>query len=282
MLDDVRRALADRFEIEREIGHGGMAVVFFARERATGRDVALKVLRPELAVSMAAQRFHREIEILRGLAHPNILPLLESEDRAPYIFYAMPYAPGGSLRARLDAVGPLPLADALGVARDVAHAIDYAHAHNILHRDIKPENILFDDQDRAMVCDFGVARAIERATSDESSSSGMVVGTPFYMSPEQAAAEKDIDGRTDVYALGAVLYEMLVDAPPFTGVTAQAIVSRITRERPPPLAAARPDVPPDVEQAIEAALAKQRQHRPASGGALLALTERGAGRRGRR
>ena len=271
-LGDLRRALADRFEIEHEVGHGGMAVVYFARDRADGHHVALKVLRPELAVSMAAQRFHREIAILRDLHHPNILPLLESEDRPPYIFYTMPYAAGGSLRGRLDAEGRTSLDAALSVARDVASAIDHAHAHNVLHRDIKPENILFDDIDRALVCDFGVARAVERATNEEeSSSSGMVVGTPLYMSPEQAAAEKDIDSRTDVYALGAVLYEMLVGAPPFTGVTAQAIVARITKERPPPLAVARPDVPLQVQRAVEAALAKRPRDRPASGRALIEL-----------
>lgn len=265
-VDAIRSALADRFEVLQLLGSGGMAHVFAAREQATGRKVALKVLRPEFAVTILAERFHQEIAFLTVLDHPNILPLLASGQSDSYVYYAMPFASGGSLKQRLQRERRLPLADALTIARELAAGIDYAHAHNVIHRDIKPENVMFD-AGRPRLCDFGVARAIVRAADDRVSSSGLVVGTPSYMSPEQASGEA-LDHRTDIYSLACVVFEMLAGEPPFTGATPQAVFRRQIAEHPPSLRVVRPDLPESVEQAVLRALAKDAKSRWETGGAL--------------
>jgi len=266
-VDAVRSALADRFEILQVLGSGGMAHVYAARQQLTGRRVAVKVLRPEFAVTILAERFHQEIAFLTALDHPNILPLLESGQSGYYVWYAMPFATGGSLKHRLERERRLPFADAFAVARELAAGMDYAHAHNVIHRDIKPENVMFDEG-RHRLCDFGVARAIVRAAEDRISSSGLVVGTPSYMSPEQAAGEA-LDHRTDIYALACVVYEMLAGEPPFTGATPQAVFRRQIAERPPSLRVVRPDLPAHVEHAVLRGLAKEADRRWETGGALV-------------
>ncbi len=224
LLHSVRDVLAPRYRVERPLGRGGMATVFLAERVSGGGPIAIKVLHRELATALGPERFHREIEILSRLRHPCIVPVLDSDVAGTFLFLVMPYVSGENLRARIERDGQLPVRSVLSIARDVAEAIDYAHRHNVLHRDIKPENILLEG-DRALVCDFGLARAIDQSTTD-SSSSGLVVGTPSYMSPEQAMARKDIGPASDVYALGCVVYEMLTGDPPFTGPSAQAIFAR--------------------------------------------------------
>jgi serine/threonine-protein kinase len=268
------KTLGGRYAIQRLLGRGGTAAVFLATDLATDTPVAIKVFRPELAATLGTRRFHREIAFVRRLDHPNILPVLASDDAGPLPYFVTPYAGGGSLAARLAAAGRLSLDQALPIARQVAAALDHAHARNVLHRDIKPGNILFDGP-QAVVCDFGIARAIEAASTDDSSS-GFVLGTPAYMSPEQARGVRPLDGRSDVYALGCVVYEMLAGEPPFTGPTVQAIVARQAQGRPPRLRIVRPDVPAHVEAAIEDALAKDPPDRLASGGAFARALAGGA------
>ncbi|MDH3458093.1 MAG: serine/threonine protein kinase, partial [Gemmatimonadota bacterium] len=240
-----------------------------ARDRSRGDHVAVKVLRPEFAVTVLNDRFHREIQILSQLDHPNILPLIESSESGNFLYFVMPLAHGGSLRDRLNDEKRLDVQQALSITRDVAAALDYAHEHNVVHRDIKPENVMFD-ADHAMICDFGVARAIVQAGGEHLSSSGLIVGTPTYMSPEQASAESEIDHRSDVYSLGCVVYEMLAGEPPFSGRTAQAVLARHIGERPPSLRVVRPDISEHIEIAIRRALAKKAEERWGSGGALVA------------
>ncbi|MGH7614367.1 MAG: serine/threonine-protein kinase [Gemmatimonadales bacterium] len=272
-MDNVRAqlqaAVAGRFAVERELDRGGMARVFLARRPDAGEPVAIKVLRPEFARAVGADRFHREIALLGGLRHPHILPLLESGQAEAFPFYVMPYADGDSLRRRMNQAGPLPLAEALAVAAAVAAALDYAHAQNIIHRDIKPDNVLFASG-RPVVTDFGVARAILRAGTESFSSSGLVVGTPGYMSPEQSRGSTELDGRSDLYALGCVVYEMLAGEPPFRAATAQALLARHAHDPPRSLRVVRPDVPVAVEAAVQAALAKLPEERPGSGAELVA------------
>lgn len=259
-LETVRKALAGRYQLERVLGHGGMATVFQATSPRHPRPVAIKVLHPEFAATLVADRFHREINILAQLDHPNILPLLESEEAGRLIFYVMPYAEGASLRGRLEATTWLDVDEAVDISRDVAAAVDYAHEHNVVHRDVKPENIMFDEG-RAKVCDFGVARAIVKAGGERISSSGLVVGTPAYMSPEQAAGASTLNGRSDIYSLGCVVYEMLIGEPPFTGRTAQAIMARHVRQSPPSLRVVRNELAEPVERAVHKALAKSPDER---------------------
>ncbi len=268
-FERVQRALAGRYVVECALGHGAMAAVFRGREPSSGWQVAIKVLRPEFATTLLGDRFHREIAFLSRLDHPNILPVLDSGTVGTIVYYAMPFAGGGSLRSRLDETRQLDLDETLAVSRDVAAALDHAHANNIVHRDIKPANILFEP-DRAVICDFGVARAIIAAAGESISTSGLVVGTPAYMSPEQASGEADLDARSDIYSLACVVYEMLAGEPPFTGRTAQAIMARQVRERPPSLHVVRPDLPDHVERTMQCALAKARDARPATAGELIA------------
>ena len=255
LLACLQVALAGRYTIERELGRGGMALVYLARDSKHGRPVALKVLRPELAAALGAERFLREIEIAAQLTHPHILPLHDSGKADDFLYYVMPYVEGESLRTRLNQEKQLPVDDALQVAREVADALSYAHSHNVVHRDVKPENILFE-AGHAVVSDFGIARAITAAGTHKLTETGTAVGTPAYMSPEQASGEGPIDGRSDTYALGCLLYEMLAGEPPFTGPSPQAVLARHTLDPPPPLRTVRKTVPPAVEQAIMKALEK--------------------------
>jgi tetratricopeptide (TPR) repeat protein len=253
--DRLRTALADRYTVEHEIGRGGMAYVFLANDLKHHRQVALKVLRPELAASVGADRFLREIEIEASLQHPHILPLYDSGEADGLLYYSMPFVEGETLRDKLRRETQLELDEALGLAREVAEAVAHAHSHGVVHRDIKPENILLSDG-HAVVADFGVARAISAAGGQQLTDSGLAVGTPTYMSPEQALASADIDYRSDVYSLGLVLYEMLAGEPPFTGPTPVAVLARHANERVPSLEIVRPNVPSGVVTVIEKALEK--------------------------
>jgi hypothetical protein len=213
VLTHLKTALADRYRIERELGAGGMATVYLAQDLKHERQVAIKVLRPELAASLGAERFLKEIEIAARLTHPHIIPLHDSGQAAGFLYYVMPFIDGESLRTRLLRKTRIDIAAALGIVEDVGDALSYAHRQGILHRDIKPENILFS-AGHPMVADFGIARAVSTAGGANITQTGLALGTPGYMSPEQAAGERDLDGRTDVYSLGCVLYEMLVGEPP--------------------------------------------------------------------
>jgi eukaryotic-like serine/threonine-protein kinase len=250
----VRASLAGRYTIERELGRGGMATVYLARDLKHDRLVALKVLRPELAASLGAERFLREIQVTAQLTHPNILPLLDSGRADDFLYYVTPYVEGESLRSRLNREKQLPVDEALRLAMDVAGALDYAHRREIVHRDIKPENILLEEG-QAVVADFGIARALYAAERGKLTETGLAVGTAAYMSPEQAAAEQ-ADGRSDIYSLGCVLYEMLAGDPPFTGPTAQVVLARRLTGSVPSLHTVRDSVPRDIEQVIGRALAK--------------------------
>jgi TolB-like protein len=255
LLHGLRTAVADRYTVERELGHGGMAVVFLAQDLKHHRPVAIKVLRPELAAALGADRFLREIQIAARLTHPHILSLHDSGEAAGFLFYVMPYVAGESLRDRLNREKQLPVDEALHIAVQVTSALDYAHGHDVVHRDIKPENILLAGHE-VLVADFGIARAITAAGGAQLTSTGMAVGTPAYMSPEQGAGESHVDGRSDLFSLGCVLYEMLAGTPPFVGPTAQAIQARRLTDPVPPLRTVRETVPAGVEQAIVRALAK--------------------------
>jgi tRNA A-37 threonylcarbamoyl transferase component Bud32/tetratricopeptide (TPR) repeat protein len=252
-IQDLATALAGRYSIERELGAGGMATVYLARDVKHQRRVALKVLRPELASAVGPERFLREVTTTANLRHPHILPLFDSGEAAGVLYYVMPFVDGESLRDRLSREKQLPLADALQIMREVGDALDYAHGHGVVHRDIKPENILLENG-HATVADFGIARAVTAAGAESLTSTGLGIGTPLYMSPEQATAEKSVDGRSDQYALATVLYEMLAGEPPFTGPTAHAILARRLAAEVPSLSAVRRAVPPHVEQAIGRAM----------------------------
>ena len=251
----LRIALAGRYALERELGRGGMAVVFLAHDSRHDRVVAIKVLRQEVAAALGAERFLREIQIAAKLHHPHILPLYDSGTAADLLYYVMPYVEGKSLRERLDHETQLPLDDALTITRQVAGALAYAHQHDVVHRDIKPENILLESGE-AVVADFGIARAISAAGGDKLTHTGIAIGTPLYMSPEQATGVGALDGRSDVYSLGCVLYEMLAGHPPFSGGTAQAILARHALDPVPRLRTARGTVSGAVAEALDRALAK--------------------------
>ena len=248
-------ALADRYRVERELGAGGMATVYLADDVRHGRQVAIKVLHPELGVALGSDRFLAEIRTTARLQHPHILPLLDSGEADGLLFYVMPFVPGETLRARLEREHQLPVADALRIAQEVADAVAEAHAHGIVHRDIKPENILLQGG-HALVADFGIALAVTQAGGQRMTQTGLSLGTPQYMAPEQAMGEKTIDARADVYALGAVLYEMLAGDPPFTGPTVQAIVAKVITDTPRPLVELRKSVPEHVDEAVLRALEK--------------------------
>jgi serine/threonine-protein kinase len=248
-------ALAGRYRIDRELGAGGMATVYLANDLRHDRDVAIKVLHPDLGAALGAERFLSEIKTTAKLQHPHILPLLDSGDADGFLYYVMPVVTGETLRARLERERQLPIADALRIAREVAGALDYAHRHGVIHRDIKPENILLHDG-QALVADFGIALAVQQAGGPRMTQTGLSLGTPQYMSPEQAMGERNIDARSDIYALGAVTYETLAGDPPFSGSSVQAIVAKIISEKPTPLHILRETVPPGVEHAVLTALAK--------------------------
>jgi serine/threonine protein kinase/tetratricopeptide (TPR) repeat protein len=248
----LEKGLAGRYTVQRELGQGGMAIVYLARDLRHDRGVALKVLRPEISAEIGAERFLREIKLAAGLTHPHILPVYDSGEAGGLLFYVMPNMEGRSVRERLDRERQLPLEEALRTAREVASALDYAHRHQVVHRDIKPENILLHEG-AAMVADFGIGKALSGGGS--LTQTGMAVGTPTYMSPEQAGGESEIDGRSDLYSLGCVLYEMLAGEPPFTGPTVQAVITKRFVTPVPSVRATR-DVPETVDRAIARATAR--------------------------
>jgi serine/threonine-protein kinase len=257
-------ALTDRYLIERELGAGGMATVYLAQDLKHDRKVAIKVLRPELAAVIGAERFLREIKTIATLQHPHILGLIDSGEVQGTAYYVMPFVEGESLRDRLRREKQLPIADAVRIATEVAGALDYAHRHGVIHRDIKPENVMLHDGS-ALVADFGIALAVSHAGGGaRMTETGMSLGTPHYMSPEQAMGEREITARSDVYALGCVTYEMLTGDPPFTGSTAQAIIAKVMTEKPVPLQRQRERVPDAVEDAVLTALEKLPADRFAS------------------
>jgi serine/threonine protein kinase/WD40 repeat protein len=262
-LTRLSATLADRYRVERELGAGGMATVYLAEDLRHHRKVALKVLRPELAAVIGAERFLHEITTTANLQHPHILPLHDSGTVDGTVFYVMPFVEGETLRDRLGREKQLPIDDAVRIAKEVASALDYAHRHGVIHRDIKPENILLHDG-QALVADFGIALAASSAGGSRMTETGMSLGTPTYMSPEQAMGERTLDARTDVYALGCVLYEMLTGEPPFSGPTAQSIVAKVMTERPAPIRPRRDRVPAAVEEAVLTALEKLPADRFAS------------------
>ncbi len=255
LQDRVRAAVAERYQVEREIGRGGMATVFLAQDLKHHRPVALKVLHPHLAVNLGPDRFLREIQIAARLQHPHIVPLYDSGQADDLLYYVMPYVEGESLRQRLERERQLSLVDALQITRAVASALDYAHRHQVVHRDIKPENVMLHDGE-AMVTDFGIAKAVTAAAADTLTQTGTSVGTPAYMSPEQAAGEAELDGRSDVYSLGCLAYEMLSGRTPFTGPTAQSIIAQCFTTPVPSLRGVVDAVTDVIDQAVLKALAK--------------------------
>jgi serine/threonine-protein kinase len=283
LRDRLASGLADRYTLGRELGQGGMATVYLAHDLRHDRDVALKVLRPEISAAMGADRFLREIKLAAGLTHAHILPVFDSGEAGGLLYYVMPSMEGRSLRERLDRERQLPLSESLRITREVASALDYAHRHNVVHRDIKPENILLHEG-AAMVADFGIGKALS-AQGASLTQTGLSLGTPAYMSPEQAAGDLGTDGRSDLYSLGCVLYEMLTGEPPFTGISAQAIIAKRFVAPIPRIQATR-DVPAAVDAAVTRALARTPADRFPSAAefatALLAISrdsdsgERGA------
>src|SRR3954464_14550171 len=268
-IEQAQRAFA-AYTIERELGSGGMATVYLAHDKKHDRKVAIKILHAELAAVLGAERFLQEIKLTANLQHPHILGLIDSgliDDDAGELrgrpYYIMPFVEGDSLRQRLDKEQQLPVSDSVRIATEVAGALDYAHRHGVIHRDIKPENILLHDGS-AIVADFGIALAITHAGGARITQTGLSLGTPGYMSPEQAMGERTITARSDIYSLGAVTYEMLAGEPPFTGPTVQAIVARVMTEEPRSLTQQRRSVPGHVDAAISRALEKLPADRFAS------------------
>ncbi len=254
-LERLRAALADRYRVERELGEGGMATVYLARDLKHDRDVALKVLKPDLAAAVGAQRFLKEIQVTANLQHPHILPLYDSGTADGALFYVMPLVRGESLRDRLSRERLLSVDETVRIVRQVAGALDFAHRQGVVHRDIKPGNVLLQDGE-ALLADFGIALAVTEAGGERLTGTGLSIGTLQYMSPEQASGEHDLDARSDIYALGAVTYEMLAGEPPVTGGTARSMLAKLLTERPTPLRVVRDGVPPSVDDAVMRALAK--------------------------
>ncbi len=269
-FERLKAALADRYTIERELGAGGMATVYLAEDLKHERRVAIKVLRPELAQAIGGERFFREIKITASLSHPHILPLLDSGEADSFLYYVMPYVEGESLRDRIEQSKQLAIEEAVEFAKEVAAALDYAHRHEVVHRDIKPENIMIHDGN-AIVADFGIGKAVTAAAQDTATLTqvGVTVGTPAYMSPEQAAGEDEIDGRSDLYSLGCVLYEMLTGEQPFTGATAQGVIAKRFAHTPPPVTTTRDAVPALLSQVVSKLLERTPADRFATGAQLL-------------
>jgi serine/threonine-protein kinase len=268
-LERLKAALADRYRIDREIGRGGMATVYLAEDLRHERQVAVKVLRPELVAVLGPERFLREIKLTARLSHPHILPLLDSGEADHILYYIMPYVEGESLRQKLTRETQLSIDDALLLGQQVASALDYAHRQGVIHRDIKPENILLHAGE-AMVADFGIALALSAAGGNRLTETGLSMGTPEYMSPEQASGARQVDARSDIYSLGCVLYEMLGGDPPFTAHTPQAVIARQVLDPPPSLRTLRPSVPTPVEEVVKRALAKAPADRWQTADELLA------------
>jgi serine/threonine-protein kinase len=276
--DTLTDALAGRYRIDRELGRGGFAVVFLAHDLRHDRPVALKVLHQEVAASLGAERFEREVKLAARLQHPHILGVFDSGEVAGRLWFTMPFVEGESLRTRLGREGQLPVADALTIAREVADALDYAHRHGVIHRDIKPDNILLSGR-HAMVADFGIARALT-AGDGGLTQTGMSVGTPGYMSPEQASGERNLDARTDIYALGCVLYEMLGGEPPFTGPSAQVVIMRMMTETPRPIHAGRPGVSESLDAVVARMIARSPADRYQTAADVAAALETSAAQQG--
>ena len=254
-LSRLTRSLADRYRIDREVGAGGMATVYLARDLKHDRQVALKVLKPELGAILGVERFLAEIKTTANLHHPNLLPLFDSGEVDGLLFYVMPFVDGESLRTRLDREKQLPVDEAVRIAVAIANALDYAHSHQVIHRDLKPENILLQ-HGQPVIADFGIALAVSKAGGARITQTGLSLGTPQYMSPEQAAGDRAVDGRSDIYSLAAMTYEMLAGDPPHLGSTAQSIIAKVLTERPPDVRLARPSVPEQVAATLDKALEK--------------------------
>src|SRR5512141_3259355 len=262
-IQRLRDALSQSYTIDRELGRGGMATVYLAQDVKHDRVVALKVLHPDLAASLGPDRFLREIHLAARLNHPHILPLFDSGNADGLLYYVMPYVEGESLRERLDREQQLPVEEAVHHGRAIASALDYAHRQNIVHRDIKPENVMLYEGE-AMVMDFGIAKAVSAAGSETLTQTGMMVGTPAYVSPEQAAGETNLDGKSDQYSLACVIYEMLSGERPFSGATPQAVMAKRFSEMPKPLRAIRSAVPESVEKAVTKAMSTDASGRYAT------------------
>ena len=265
LADRVQSVLSDRYVIEKELGHGGMAVVFLARDLRHDRPVAIKVFRSDLGDASGAERFRREIRLLARLQHPHILPLYDSGTTGETSYFVSPFVSGETLRERLRREGQLPVDEAVRLAIEVADALDFAHTHDVVHRDIKPENILQHDG-HAVVADFGIARAMRRTGGEWTTAAGMMVGSPAYMSPEQASGEHQIDGRADIYSLACVLYEMLTSHPPFSGRSAHMIIVARLSSTAKPVSEIRTEVPPKLTAAIAKGLEKSPAERFATAG----------------
>jgi serine/threonine protein kinase len=263
--DRLRSVLADRYRIERELGSGGMATVYLARDIKHDREVALKVLRSDLSAVIGTERFLAEVRITAKLDHPHILTLIDSGEADGILYYVLPYVRGESLRARIDREKQLSIDEAVGITKQIASALDYAHSHGVVHRDIKPENILLHEGE-AVLADFGIALAVKEAGGNRLTETGLSLGTPQYMSPEQATGERTLDKRTDIYSLGAVFYEMIAGEPPVTGATAQVMIAKLLTERPVKLRVVRDTVAPGMERAADKALAKIPADRFSSAG----------------
>lgn len=255
LLARLTSALAGRYRVERELGAGGMALVFLAHDQKHDRRVAIKVLKPELGAALGAERFFSEIKVTANLQHPNLLPLFDSGDADGLLYYVMPYVEGETLRARLDREPQLPLDEVRALVTSMANALDYAHAHGVVHRDLKPENVLVQ-AGQPVIADFGIALAVSNAGGSRVTETGLSLGTPHYMSPEQAAGDRAVDARSDQYALGALAYEMITGEPPHTGATAQVIIARLMTETPRDIRTIRPPIPESVNTAVQRALAK--------------------------
>jgi serine/threonine protein kinase/tetratricopeptide (TPR) repeat protein len=275
-VDNLNAALAGRYQITGELGTGGMATVYLAHDERHNRDVALKLLRPDVGRSIGPQRFQREIQLAARLSHPHILPLFDSGEADGALFYVMPNVEGPTLRSRLEREGKLPVDEALRIVREVADALDYAHRHGVVHRDIKPENIMLHEG-HAMVTDFGIGKALSESASDSLTGTGVSLGTAAYMSPEQAAGET-VDARSDIYSLGCVLYEMLTGEPPFTGPNAQAVIAKRFVQKAADVAALREGVTRTVSNVVARALAREPMDRFESAGALVAALAQPAAR----
>ena len=260
-FDQLKAALADRYAIERELGAGGMATVYLAEDLKLHRKVAVKVLRPELAAALGPDRFLQEIDIAAKLTHPHILPLHDCGEAGRFLYYVMPFVEGESLRDKLAHEGELPIGEAVRILRDVVDALTDAHAHGVVHRDIKPDNVLLTKH-HAVVTDFGIAKAVSEATGRQKlTTAGVALGTPAYMAPEQAAADPNIDHRADIYAVGALAYELLTGRPPFTGTTSQEVLSEHVTQAPEPVTKYRDTVPPALEQLVMKCLEKKAADR---------------------
>jgi serine/threonine protein kinase len=267
--DRLSAALADRYPIERELGAGGMATVYLAQDLRHKRQVALKVLRPELSAVLGGDRFLNEITVTANLQHPHILQLYDSGDADGLLYYVMPFVEGESLRDRLNRERQLAVGDAVRIAGTIASALDFAHKRSVIHRDIKPENVLFQDG-VALVADFGISVAVSTAGGDRLTETGLSLGTPAYMSPEQIAGERELDARSDVYALACVTYEMLAGDPPFMASNPQAVMAKHITDPAPPIATTRPSVSPAIATALAKALSKVPADRYGSAGAFAA------------